>query len=811
MKKIFYWIFLFSLLFTFPLTALAQTPPIPANIGGTVTVDGVLLTANTDDGYTFKVTKQDGTPLVPASEDTDGLAPNINWYNIAISTYDETVQPGGVEPGTVVVLHVYHGDTELLPVTLNRIVNSEIAETINSGQITVGAKGSNTQYNIITYGPKTLTIESSDLGSTDPAAGSHSYTHGEAVPIVATPASGYVFDAWTGDVTNVANTSAESTTITMNADASIAATYSECTHSLTLEVNDVNGGTIDPVAGTTSRACDAVVTLTATPVDGYSFSGWTGDITSSSLSTSVTMDADKTVTANFTAITYILTVDTPANGSISLDPTATDNEYGEGTVVTVTATPATGYLFDAWTGSVADTTLQSTTITMNSNQTISATFIECTKTLTMEVNDPQMGSTTPEVGDSTQSCDAQVEITATPATHYYFINWTGDVADANAATTTVTMDTDQEVTANFSAIMHILTIGSSDNGTTTPAAGEHEYAEGSVVTLTAVAATGYVFSSWTGDVTSASVNPTTVEIDQAKTVTPVFAPDTDGDGIADTTEEGPSGTDTSYDGNGDGVADWEQANVVSGYDAAETYYITAVTETGNTMTFAPVTNPDAENEPSGVTFDFGYYDIYITGVTSGGSATVTIILPADAPVPNTYYKYGPTADNSTPHWYEFLYDATSGTGAEFNETENTITLNFVDGGKGDGDLTANGVIDDPGAPGISSGGSNNNCFIATAAYGSKMEPQVQILRDFRDRYMLTSSVGRTFADMYYKYSPKAASFIAEHSALRVIVRCGLLPAVGASWMMLNFGLLFTLSIFGFVCLMIFGFIKYRRN
>lgn len=80
-------------------------------------------------------------------------------------------------------------------------------------------------------------------------------------------------------------------------------------------------------------------------------------------------------------------------------------------------------------------------------------------------------------------------------------------------------------------------------------------------------------------------------------------------------------------------------------------------------------------------------------VAPGGSATVTLDLPPGVHL-NTYYKYGPTPDNHAPHWYRFLFDGQ--TGAEING--NRVTLHFVDGGRGDDDLTANGVVVEPGGP-----------------------------------------------------------------------------------------------------------------
>ncbi|MCX6010295.1 MAG: hypothetical protein NTW48_09785, partial [Chloroflexi bacterium] len=72
------------------------------------------------------------------------------------------------------------------------------------------------------------------------------------------------------------------------------------------------------------------------------------------------------------------------------------------------------------------------------------------------------------------------------------------------------------------------------------------------------------------------------------------------------------------------------------------------------------------------------------------------------------------------------------------------------------------------------------CFIATAAYGTPMAKEIQILREFRDEYLLTNPLGRAFVDFYYNVSPPIAEFITEHPSLKPIVRAGLVPAVAMS-------------------------------
>ena len=107
-----------------------------------------------------------------------------------------------------------------------------------------------------------------------------------------------------------------------------------------------------------------------------------------------------------------------------------------------------------------------------------------------------------------------------------------------------------------------------------------------------------------------------------------------------------------------------------------------------------------------------------------------------------------------------------------------------------------------GGNGGGSGGGGGGCFIATAAYGSPMEPHVEVLREFRDRFLLTNSLGSAFADIYATYSPPLADFIARHEILRLAVKWGLLPLVGVSWMTLHFGLWLTLLLMTFVLVLL---------
>ncbi len=70
-----------------------------------------------------------------------------------------------------------------------------------------------------------------------------------------------------------------------------------------------------------------------------------------------------------------------------------------------------------------------------------------------------------------------------------------------------------------------------------------------------------------------------------------------------------------------------------------------------------------------------------------------------------------------------------------------------------------------------------SCFIATAAYGSPLDPHVAVLRNFRDKYLLTNPIGKTFCQFYYRHSPPIADFIRRHEKLKTVTRWVLEPII----------------------------------
>jgi uncharacterized repeat protein (TIGR02543 family) len=139
----------------------------------------------------------------------------------------------------------------------------------------------------------------------------------------------------------------------------------------TLTMNVIGSGSVSKNPDQATYTYGTPVQLTATAEPGWTFSGWSGDLTGSTNPDTITMDGDKTVTATFTEDQYTLTVNVIGSGSVSKNPDQATYTYG--TPVHLTAVPDLGCAFSGWSGNLTGST-NPNTIIMDGDKTVTATF-----------------------------------------------------------------------------------------------------------------------------------------------------------------------------------------------------------------------------------------------------------------------------------------------------------------------------------------------------------------------------------------------------------------------------------------------------
>ena len=391
-----------------------------------------------------------------------------------------------------------------------------------------------------------------------------------------------------------------------------------------------------------------------------------------------------------------------------------------------------------------DVPLLDTTAFPQDSEAIVTTICEVLR-LILTISTTAGGTTDPEPDTYTYYEGTEVTITATPDENYRFKEWTGDVLEEQEKDNplTIIMDSDKSVTANFIR-QYTLTIVAGTGGTTDPIPDTHTHDSGTEITITAIPDENYRFLEWTGDVPEGYeiANPLTITVDSNKTITANFIQQhtlsiTAGEG--GTTNPVPS---------------------VYIYDVGAEVSITAV--------------PDENYRFTGW-----------AGDVTGTDNPLTIIMDSDKSVTANFIRqYSLTIVAGTGG----ITDPSSGSYIHDSGTEVSVTA-IPDSGRrftgwtGDATGTTNPiiitmdsdksvtasfeVIPTPPEPEPK---PKKGCFIATAAYGSSLHPHVDILRDFRDQYLVTNGFGRKLVEIYYGCSPPIANVIAKNKLLKIAVR-----------------------------------------
>jgi hypothetical protein len=345
-----------------------------------------------------------------------------------------------------------------------------------------------------------LTV-SADPNSGGTVTGGGDYFTGASAAITATAQTGWRFTGWTGAV---ADPNAAATTVSMEASKTVTAHFVQV-HTLAVNASPAEGGS---VSGAGSYDHNARVPVSATANPGWRFSGWTGPVADpNAAATTITMNANKTITANFVRYYTLSTTAAPASGGSVTGA----GGYAAGTSAGVQALPAAGYAFDSWSGDLSGSA-NPTTVNMTANKAVTANFTRITYALSAP---PGEGGTVSGTGSYDWHASATIE--AIPAPGYYFTGWSGALSgSANPAI--LVMDGNKALSANFARITYILQATSSAGGTVS---GAGSYDWHAAATLSATPAAGYWFAGWAGDLTGAQ-NPALLVMDGNKSVTASF-------------------------------------------------------------------------------------------------------------------------------------------------------------------------------------------------------------------------------------------------------------------------------------------------
>ena len=265
----------------------------------------------------------------------------------------------------------------------------------------------------------------------------------------------------------------------------LTVTYPELPkYQVTTTANPAAAGTVE---GAGEYEQGKTATLTATAAEGYKFVNWKAgeDVVSTENPYTFNVTADVDLVANFKLDSHTVTV-TAENGTV----TGADT-YEHGAEATLTATPAEGYEFVNWTENEVEVSTDAEyTFEVLADRNLVANFKKKTYTVTATA---EHGTVTGADADE-YTHGTEITLTATPAEHYVFVNWTaGETVLSTENPYIFTLEADVELKANFALDTHTVA-AAAENGTVT---GAGTYTHGITATLTATANEHYVFVNWT--------------------------------------------------------------------------------------------------------------------------------------------------------------------------------------------------------------------------------------------------------------------------------------------------------------------------
>ena len=282
---------------------------------------------------------------------------------------------------------------------------------------------------------------------------------------------------------------------------------------LTVNVDGSGDVVVDPMLS--YYPFGSFVNLTAVPNSGWSFSYWSGDISSSDNPEVIIMNCNKSVTAHFIQNQYSLNVSIIGNGTVVKEPNQTFYVYGD--VVNLTSLPESGWIFDHWEGDLSGNE-NPAFVTINDNIEVTAVFNESLYTLTVNIDGDGIVDVNPSgpyyLGDI-------VYLTAVANIGSVFSYWSGDLESFNTSETII-IDGSKTVTAHFVQENYKIIINIEGSGIVNKTPDQENYTYNTSVELNSIPASGWIFDHWSGDL-SGNSNPVTINITEDKNITAHFA------------------------------------------------------------------------------------------------------------------------------------------------------------------------------------------------------------------------------------------------------------------------------------------------
>ena len=216
-----------------------------------------------------------------------------------------------------------------------------------------------------------LSVSASIGGSVDTSGGD--YSEGKSVTITATADAEYQFINWSNGSTQ------NPLTVTVMSDQVLTANFQKVKYNLSLSTKG-EGTIVQELvsSGRTEYNSGSVVRLTAVPAVGYSFTGWTEDVTSTSNPIDVDINSAKTIKAVFDLLIVNLQIEVEGEGEVTeeLISSGRSTNYNYGDTVKLTAQPGEGFDFISWSGDIGDLdpTQSPLELTLTESKTIQANF-----------------------------------------------------------------------------------------------------------------------------------------------------------------------------------------------------------------------------------------------------------------------------------------------------------------------------------------------------------------------------------------------------------------------------------------------------